>query len=427
MDLTTLGAADLLLARDFLIALFIGTLIGVEREFSGAREEPQFGGLRTFMLCALFGALAGALTEDGRLPLLPVAGLLGLVALLVVTTWIEGRSLRRVPGITSEVAAAVTYLLGAAVTLGHPGVAVMLAIATSAVLAFKEPLHSAVRALGREDIVAGLKLLAATFIVLPLVPDRALDPWGALNPFKLWLLVLLIAGLSLVGYVAVRLLGARRGYLLTGLAGGLVSSTAVTLSFARRAREQAGIEDALMSGIVLAWGIMFVRVAVEVAVLNLPLLGVLALPLAAMTLACAALLALHHRAAARAARVGGVPDMVLRNPFRLTAAIRFGALFVAILLAVKLAEAYLPPHALFAVAALAGATDVDAITLSLADLARGDVAQGTAALGILAAAWANTAVKLAMVLALGGPALRTRALRAAGVIVLAGAAAFAAA
>ena len=146
-----------------------------------------------------------------------------------------------------------------------------------------------------------------------------------------------------------------------------------------------------------------------------------------MTLACAALLALHHRAAAHAARVGGVPDMVLRNPFRLTAAIRFGALFVAILLAVKLAEAYLPPHALFAVAALAGATDVDAITLSLADLARGDVAQGTAALGILAAAWANTAVKLAMVLALGGPALRTRALRAAGVIVLAGAAAFAAA
>jgi uncharacterized membrane protein (DUF4010 family) len=421
VDIPTLDAPDLLLARDFVIALFIGALVGVEREYSGAEEEPQFGGLRTFILCALFGALAGALAVPDRAPLLLVAGLLGLVALLAVTTWIEGRQTRRVPGITTEVAAAVTYLLGGAVTLGHPEIAVMLAIATSAVLAFKAPLHAAVRAMGREDIVAGLKLLAATFIVLPLVPDRVLDPWGTLNPFKLWLLVLFIAVLSLIGYVAVRVLGARRGYLLTGLAGGLVSSTAVTLTFARRGREAPGVDDALMSGIVLAWGIMFIRVAVEVAVVHTALLVPLAVPLAAMTVASAVLLAHHHRRAAGAANgTGPAPSVALRNPFRLTAAIQFGLLFAAILLLVQLVQAHLPPGALFALAALAGATDVDAITLSLAELARGDLDERSAVLAILAAAWANTAVKCALVMTLGGAGLRRRAVVAAGVIVMAG-------
>jgi uncharacterized membrane protein (DUF4010 family) len=427
VDLSTLDTPDLLLARDFVIALFIGALVGIEREYSGAEEEPQFGGLRTFILCALFGALAGALAVPERPPLLLVAGLLGLVALLAVTTWIEGRETRQVPGITTEVAAAVTYLLGGAVTLGHPEVAVMLAIATSAVLTFKAPLHATVRSMGHEDIVAGLKLLAATFIVLPLIPDRVLDPWGALNPFRLWLLVLFIAALSLIGYAAVRLLGARRGYLLTGLAGGLVSSTAVTLTFARRGREAPAVNDALMSGLVLAWGIMFIRMAVEVAVVNATLLPMLVAPLAAMTVASAALLVHYHRRAGHAASdAGEAPAVALRNPFRLTAAVQFGLLFAAILLLVRLVEAHLPPGALFAVAALAGATDVDAITLSLAELARGDLDHRSAVLGILAAAWANTAVKCALVMALGGAGLRRRALLVAGITVLAGVAAFAA-
>src|SRR4030095_14965546 len=131
------------------------------------------------------------------------------------------------------------YLLAGLTTFGHAGLAVALAIATSAVLAFKAPLHASVERIGRDDLYAALKLLIATFIVLPVLPDRTVDPWGALNPYKMWWLVILISGLSLLGYVATRWLGSGRGVPLTGLFGGLVSATGVTLSFARPSRAGA--------------------------------------------------------------------------------------------------------------------------------------------------------------------------------------------
>jgi uncharacterized membrane protein (DUF4010 family) len=340
--------------------------------------------------------------------------------------YIEGRETRRVPGLTTELAAAVTYLLGGAVTLGHPGIAVMLAIATSALLTFKQPMHAAVRALGRDDIVAGLKLLAATFIVLPLVPNRALDPWGAFNPWTLWLLVLLISTLSLIGYVAVRVLGARRGFVLTGLFGGLASSTAVTLSFARRSREDAGLEDVLTIGILLAWAIMFLRVLIEVAVVNPALLGRIVPPMIAMFAASGAMLwwfDRHVSTAERTAASSGEAAVVLKTPFSLAAAIRFGLLFAAILFAVKLAQLYLPANWIYAVAALAGSTDVDAITLSLAQLSAGELAPERAAMAILIAAWTNTALKCVLVMALGSRTLGRRIAAAALAIIGAGAAA----
>jgi len=424
MDLLSEQTLDLVLVRDFAIALFIGALIGVERQRHADDDERQFGGLRTFTLCALFGALAGELSVTGHVPALLVAGLVGLIALLGVTVYIEGRETRRVPGLTTELAAAVTYLLGGAVTLGHPGIAVMLAIATSALLTFKQPMHAAVRALGRDDIVAGLKLLAATFIVLPLVPNRALDPWGAFNPWTLWLLVLLISTLSLIGYVAVRVLGARRGFVLTGLFGGLASSTAVTLSFARRSREDAGLEDVLTIGILLAWAIMFLRVLIEVAVVNPALLGRIVPPMIAMFAASGAMLWWFHRhvsTAERAAASSGEAAVVLKTPFSLAAAIRFGLLFAAILFAVKLAQLYLPANWIYAVAALAGSTDVDAITLSLAQLSAGELAPERAAMAILIAAWTNTALKCVLVMALGSRALGRRIAAAALAIIGAGA------
>jgi uncharacterized membrane protein (DUF4010 family) len=424
MELLQEQTIDLLLVRNFVIALFIGALIGVERQRHAESDQTQFGGLRTFTLCALFGALAGELAMEGRIPALLVAGLLGLIALLGITVYIEGRVTRRVPGLTTELAAVVTYLLGGAVTIGHPGIAVMLAIATFAVLTFKQPMHSAVRALAPDDIVAGLKLLAATFIVLPLIPDRALDPWGAFNPWKLWLLVLLISGLSLVGYVAVRLLGTRRGFVLTGLFGGLASSTAVTLSFARRSREDAGVEDALTIGILLAWAVMFVRVLIEVAVVNPDLLLPIMPPMAAMFAACAVLTWwFHHRAKTAEASSGGARTesaVALKNPFSLSSAIQFGLFFAAILFLTRLAQIHLPANWLYAVAALAGSTDVDAITLSLAQLARGELEHGRAVLAILIAAWTNTVLKCALVMTLGSRAMRRRIAGATLAIVGAG-------
>jgi uncharacterized membrane protein (DUF4010 family) len=255
--------------------------------------------------------------------------------------------------------------------------------------------------------------------VLPVLPNRPLDPWGALNPFKMWWLVILISGLSLVGYVATRMLGAGRGVPLTGLFGGLVSSTAVTLTFARRSRDEgggAGAADAFAAGILLAWAVMFARVVVAVAVVNPAIVRSLLVPMLALAVLStgAAAFCYWQSSTPRPAR----EDVQLRNPFSLSSAIRFALLFAVVLLVVKLVQTYFPGSGLYAVSALAGLTDVDAITLSVAASARdGDVAAGTAVNAIVIAALTNTAVKAGFVLSIAAPALKRRTATVVGLLV----------
>ena len=358
---------------DFAIALFLGALVGLEREKKqAAAPERGIGGLRTFMLFAEAGAVAAWISLQTNSPWVFV-GAGALVAALVVTGYTAWtREHHGDVGLTTETAAIVVYLLGGLTIYGNAGLAVALAIGTTAILAFKQPLHGWVDRVGRDDLYAGLTLLIATFIVLPVLPDRTLDPWGALNPYAMWWLVILISGLSLVGYVATRVLGAERGMPLTGLFGGLVSSTAVTLSLARRSAEpksQKAIAGALSAGILMAWTVMFARVAIEVAAVHLPLLSSLAVPLAAP--AAVAAVARFSRIEAPARRAPTpTSEVALRNPFSLMAAIRFALLFAVVLLAVKIVETHAPGRGLYGVAALAGLTDVDAITLSVASAAR---------------------------------------------------------
>jgi uncharacterized membrane protein (DUF4010 family) len=180
-------------------------------------------------------------------------------------------------GLTTEVAAVLVYLLGAN-TLGHSELAVGLGVVTAAVLAYKQPLHGFVDKIGWDDVYAGVRLLIATFIALPLLPNETIDPWGALNPYKLWLLVILISSLSLIGYVLTRALGQTRGTALTGLTGGLVSSTAVTLSFAKEARDKPKHTAVFACGILLSWTVMFARVIILVAAVNRALLAHVIVP-----------------------------------------------------------------------------------------------------------------------------------------------------
>src|SRR4029453_9942994 len=193
-------------------------------------------------------------------------------------------------GLTTEIAALVVFLLGGLVVYGYRDLAVILGIATSAVLAYKAPLHGLVARLSQDDIYAGLKLLIATFIVLPILPDKPIDPWGAINPSKLWWLVILISALSLAGYVASRWLGSHHGTALTGLFGGLASSTAVTLALARRSKERdaRGLANGLAAGVLIAWTVMFVRIAAEVAYVHPPLLQSIWVPVGAMGFVVAA-------------------------------------------------------------------------------------------------------------------------------------------
>jgi uncharacterized membrane protein (DUF4010 family) len=408
----------------FALALAIGALIGVERARLKASGDVG-AGLRTFVLVAEAGAVAAWLARELESPWVFAAAGALVTALVVAGYLVEARVRPQAAGLTTEIAAVVTYLLGGAVILGAAEIAVALAIATTAVLAFKEPLHGAVARIGHEDLEATLKLLIATFVVLPVLPDRAIDPWGVLNPYAMWWLVILISALSFAGYVATRVLGESRGSVLTGLAGGLVSSTAVTLGFARQSRERAGAEVRPMAaGLLLAWGVMFVRVLVVVAVVHRPLFRVLALPFAAMAATTLAL-AVRHYLATRGERAERAPAVQLKNPFRLTASIRFALVFALVLLVVELARRTLPAGGLYVVAALAGLTDVDAITLSMAGLARGGTAPELAAGAIVVAALANTCAKCAFVASLGSAALRRSTLRATAWILASGAAALA--
>ena len=231
---------DLKTVWNFATALLIGAMLGIERErHKREHDESTIGGLRTFILFTLIGALGGWLTLALDSPWILAAALLAAIAPVIAGYVISARTAADSLGLTTELAAVAACLLGAMTTLGHRELAVGLGVMVAAVLAYKQPLHGLVQRLDREDVYAGLRLLIATFIVLPVLPNRTIDPLGRPESAFAWMLVLLISALSLVGYVATRLLGADRGMPLTGLTGGLVSSTAVTLAFARQSREPA--------------------------------------------------------------------------------------------------------------------------------------------------------------------------------------------
>ncbi len=396
------------LVRGLAAALIIGALVGIERERSKALSgNVGIGGLRTFILFSLTGAVASWLSQVLANAWIFVAAM-GAVAVLVVAGYVvQARVKPNAIGLTTETAAVGVCLLGGACTLGYAEVAIAVAIAVSAILAYKEPMHGLVAKLGPDDVSAGVKLLAATFIVLPLLPTAAVDPWGVLKPRPLWTLVILIAALSLVGYVATRALGPQRGTALTGLSGGLVSSTAVTLAFAKQSREEGGrSDDALAGGLLLAWAVMGVRVVFIAAVVFASLVRPLLLPFGALTVVTLGASAFFLRRA-RAQEPAAAGEVVLKNPFSLTSAAKFGLLFAVVLLVVAGVERYFPGRGYYLVAALAGLPDVDAITLSMAGLARaGGIEPATAVGALVVAALANTLLKCGMVVATASGRLR---------------------
>ena len=286
----------LTVALDFATAILLGALVGIEREKRKSEEDDthHIAGLRTFILLALFGAAAGFLSRSLAAPWIFAVSLLIVGTFVAAGYYVTSRTSQNGKGLTTEIAAVIVFLLGAMVMYGYEPLAIGLGVVTAAVLAYKQPLHGFVEKLGWDDVYAGMRLLIATFIALPLLPNEPIDPWGALNPYKLWLLVILISSLSLVGYVLTRLLGASRGVALTGLVGGLASSTAVTLSFAKEGRETPQNANALACGILLAWAVMFVRVLVLVAVVNRPLLAPLLVPFLAMAVTVGAFAAFYY-------------------------------------------------------------------------------------------------------------------------------------
>lgn len=400
------------------VALGIGLVVGLER---GWKTRDQHGGqrlagFRTFALAGLSGGVLAALSMPDRFVVL-AAGVL-VVGALVVGGYLVSVREQRDFGMTTELAMLTTFGLGAVAVLGATFEAAAAGIVMTLLLGFKTEFHAAIEGLERRELLATLQLIAIAAVLVPLLPDRDLGPWGAVNPRVIGMLVLLIAGLSYAGYFAVRTLGARLGLLLTALFGGLSSSTAVTVAYARRAHSAHAPVALLAGGIALAAATMVPRLAIIIGAVNPRLLGALwptltvliAIPLAAVTVAILR------------TRKDAPGEVKLTNPLQLSTALTFGAFLVALFVAAAGLRDWLGDAGAYAVAAIAALVDVDAVTITLAQEAvSGSLGPTTAARAIALAALVNTGVKAGIAAVLGGRAMLRAASSVLALALLAGA------
>lgn len=396
-------------------AIAVGLLIGLEREQTKLADAEKKGssiaGIRTYPIFALVGGLATMLEPSSMW--LPLVALLGVFALVSISYAADVRRSKdgEDHGVTTEISVIGVYLLGAlACSRGvvEPMADRLILVAgLGVVIAFllssKEYFHGFAAKVSRDDFYASVKFLILAVIALPMLPDKDVGPLGAINPRSLGLLVVTISGLSFIGYVAMRLWGAKRGLLVGAALGGLVSSTAVTLSFSNRTKADPKLAPVAAGAIAIAWTIMLGRVAVLVALIDIQLLRILAIPLAAMIIAALTGLVLTFR------RTDGEdlkPE--LKNPFELGSAIKVTLMFALVLLVTKGATHYLGDRGLYLAAALGGTTDVDAVTVSTAKLHGPEVSGLVATTAIYAGIAVNTLVKTGLAAGIGGAPLGKR-------------------
>ncbi len=380
----------------FLIAAGLGALIGLERQLSEREGKDVTAGARTFALYATWGAFSGyAGDRYGELGFAVLAALLG--ALIVVEYRLSAKSSGKW-GTTSEVAALASFGIGVMVWAGEPFVAGGLAVGVAALLRAKDFFHGMTMRFSDSDVRIFVQFAVLTAVILPVLPDADYGPFGFFNPRRVWLMVVFVSAIGLVGYVALRLRG-QRGLALTGFLGGLVSSTAVTLGFSRMSKDEPRFRSALIAGIVAASGLMYLRVLIEAATFAVDLARILLWPLVGLFVLVEGI-AVYWWLRPQGADADS--DLEVKNPLTLSTALQFGALYSAVIFVSKALHDRFSDAALSAVGAISGINDVDAITLSMADLVtRTGLDPVPAAKAVLAAVVVNTVVKAVLAAVLG--------------------------
>lgn len=404
---------------EILYALGIGVLIGLERSIkppgtaavSPKNDEPDnnnerfefsdtFLGVRTFSILSLGGFISALIgSQYPYVAPVFVAGLIFFIAAMYRVSSKED------PGITTEIAAVVCCGLGMLCYI-EPYAAGVLALLVAILLSLKRSLNRLVTQLKRVELVDTLKFLAIIFIILPLLPNRGIDPWGAFNPYKIMFLVILISGISFVGYFLTKFLGAEKGLGLTGLLGGLTSSTAVTAAMANQAKQTPVLIQPCAFATVIANATMFGRVLVVVGILDWQLMLELIWSIGAMTIAAIiAVLVLWVRSTSQKEKSDedASEAISLSNPFSLGPALKFALFFVVILFVAKFAKIYLGDKGIYLASLVSGLADVDAITLSITEQTKsGQLSHGVGAMGITIAVISNSVVKSCIAVYSGG-------------------------
>lgn len=388
---------DLLLRLAFSLA--VGALLGLERE----RGDSHLGGIRTFPIIALFGTLSALLAQEFGAWVL-AAGIIAITIVTAMSNYARVRGGEGSAGATTEVAALVVYVLGAFIAYGSLGVAALVAGTLTVLLHYKAPMHQFAGAVGRNEMTAIMKFVLLALIILPVLPNENYGPYEVLNPWEIWLMVVLIVGLTLAGYVSYRVFGTEGGSILGGLFGGLISSTATSVSYARLTSASPKIGRLAALVIMIASTVSFSRVLIEIGAVAPRQFAAMGYPLAAMLGWCAVISAAFWWFARR----DDVPEMPEQeNPAQLKSALVFGGLYALVLLAVAAAKQHYGQSGLYVVGFISGLTDMDAITLSTANLAEeGRVEAEAAWRTILIASLANFLFKFGIVAVLGKGAVK---------------------
>ena len=398
-DLLT-GGVESLLAR-LLCSLALGFLIGLEREYAQrvVEKEEQFAGVRTYTFIALFGFLCALLAERYGDALLLV-GLGGLIATVITTYVLTAKSGSL--GITTELAGMLAFLIGVLAFNGEMLLAALITVVITSLLSLKLKLHAFIAQLGPQDIRAIIQFVVISALVLPFLPTEQFGPGAVWNLREIWTMVILVTGIGLAGYLIAKFVGTRKGTLLTGVLGGLVSSTATTLSFSRQARADPGAHQVIAAvGVIAATATLYPRILLEAWTVNPALGAQMLVPVLFITLVAFGIAwAVHRRDGKK-----HTAEVPLTNPLSFTVALQFAAIYMAVQWLITLASDQYATQGLYAASLVFGATDMDAITLTIArkDLPPESL-QGVTA--VLLATLSNTVMKYMIVVLFGDGTLR---------------------
>lgn len=392
-----MGTMEIIIIKQIGITLIIGLMIGLQREMHDHQKgRTGFAGTRTFALIALLGYLSAWMQK-----LIPFSLHVSLVlfGLLVLIAYVYKSVKTRSSGTTTAIAAFLTYILGMMMSLSLESYAVLIAVIMLLLLEIKSSLAKLEEKITQTDIKSATLFLVMTFVVLPLLPNEMVDPLEVFNPYKTWLMVVFIAGISFVGYISIKILGNKRGVYMTGIFGGLVSSTAVSISLSKLYALQKKYLHNFVGGIAIASTIMYIRVLIEISVFNLHLAKLLAVPYLSATIV-GLVFAVYLYKKETVYQVEHVD--IKHNPLDLSEALKLGLLFGIIFGSIGFFEAEFGDSGVYVISFLSGLTDVDAITLSLSQLTTVKISEQTAMHGIMIATVVNSIIKLGIVFVLGG-------------------------
>jgi uncharacterized membrane protein (DUF4010 family) len=403
---------DWLIVQQLALALGMGLLVGFQREWTA----PHVAGIRTFALITLFGAMTG-LFYDAFGGWIIAAGVVSVTLMLVAVSVMKFSGREGSPGLTTQVAALIMYAVGVTIAMDRMALGVIVGGIVAVLLQWKRPLHGFVERVGEKDIRAIFQLVLIGIVVLPVLPNKTYGPYHVINPYEIWLMVVLICGISVGSYLAYRFFGARAGTVLGGILGGLISSTATTVSYSRRSHKMPDAAGLASLVIMIASTIVFARVLVEVAIVAPSILSQLVPPLAVMmALMIVISVGLYMRTPKDRHQIPLEED-----PLDLKSALFFGLLYAGVLFAVAVVKEHLGDEALYGVAALSGLTDMDAITLSTAQMIKAErLTIDTGWRMILIGAMSNLVFKTCAVAVLGSRQLLNRIILVFGLSLIGG-------